>query len=65
MSSVSTFGMAVFGDAATIACCTQINILGASPTNASCLLDIVDCTNHMSVGGIRRMLIALSRNSCL
>jgi hypothetical protein len=46
-----TFGLAIYGDGATIKTVPQVNILAASPSIPGCVLDVIDCTNHMSDGG--------------
>ncbi len=46
-----TFGITIFGDGATIRKIPLINMLGSNPEQTSCLLDIVDCSQHMSDGG--------------
>jgi hypothetical protein len=45
------FGISIFGDGATITNTPLINILAASPNNPSALLEIVDCTSQMAIGG--------------
>ncbi len=45
------FGVTIFGDGATITNTPLINILASSPNNLSVLLEIVDCTSQMSIGG--------------
>jgi hypothetical protein len=45
------YGVSVFGDGATIAKIPLINALGASPNNSFALLDIIDCTSEMGIGG--------------
>jgi len=46
-----SFGISIFGDGATIRRIPLINMLGSNPEQTSCLLDIVDCSQHMSDGG--------------
>ena len=46
-----TFGITIFGDGATIRKIPLINMLGSNPEQTSCMLDIVDCSQHMSEGG--------------
>ncbi len=45
------FGVAIYGDGATITNTPLINFLADSPNNPSALLEIVDCTSQMSIGG--------------
>jgi hypothetical protein len=45
------FGVKIYGDGATITNTPLINILAASPNNPSALLEIVDCTSQMAIGG--------------
>ena len=51
--NAGTFGVAMFGDGATIKRLPLINLLASSGTCPSALLEIVDCTDHMSKGGIK------------
>ena len=44
------FGLAIYGDGATIMTQPMINILASGVHNYSALLDIVDCTGHVSKG---------------
>lgn len=52
-SDAEIFGISIYGDGATIDKVPQINMLGATPANPSCMLDTVDCTNHMQEGGVK------------
>ncbi len=45
------FGVTTCGDGATITNTPLINILAASPNNPSALLEIVDCTSQVAIGG--------------
>ena len=45
------FGVALFGDGATIKKVPLMNFLGSSPNNPVALLKIVDCSNEMASGG--------------
>jgi hypothetical protein len=45
------FGIALFGNGATIQKVPMIFFLGSSPNNPFALLDIVDCTSEMAKGG--------------
>ncbi len=45
------FGIAIFGDGATIKKSPMMILLGSSPNNPFALLDIVDCTSEMAKGG--------------
>jgi hypothetical protein len=44
-------GVTIYGDGATITNTPLINILVASPNNPSALLEIIDCTSQMAMGG--------------
>jgi len=48
---VDTYGLAIYGDGATIVKTPLINILASSPNNPSCVLDVIDCSKHMLHGG--------------
>ena len=45
------FGVALFGDGATIKKVPLMNFLASSPNNPFALLEIVDCSNEMASGG--------------
>ncbi len=45
------FGVTIYSDGATITNTRLVNILAASPNNPSALLEIVDCTSQMAIGG--------------
>jgi len=51
LADVETYGVSIFGDGATIVKTPMTNILTSSPTNPSCVLDVVNCTNHMMTAG--------------
>ena len=45
------YSISVYGDGATIKTTPLINVLACSPGNPACVLDVIDCTAHMSEGG--------------
>jgi hypothetical protein len=45
------FGIALFGDGATIQKSLMMNFWGSNPNNPFALLNIVDCTSEMAKGG--------------
>ncbi len=45
------FGLAVFCDGATIKIVPLVNVLAAGVNNLFALLNIADCTDHLSSGG--------------
>jgi hypothetical protein len=51
LDDVELYGITVYGDGATIKTTPLINILACSPGNPACVLDVIDCSNHMSDGG--------------
>ena len=51
MTNVDVFGMAIYGDGATIVKVPMINILASSAGNPNCIVDVIDCSEHMSEGG--------------
>ena len=51
LADVDTYGLAIFGDGATIVKTPLMNILASSPNNPSCVLDVIDCSKHMQQGG--------------
>jgi hypothetical protein len=68
LADVDTYGVSIFGDGATIVKTPMINILASSPTNPSCVLDVVDCSNHMLTAGkkdawyIAKQILPIMRN---
>ncbi len=50
LMNVHTFGIGIFGDGATIVKVPMMNILACSAGNPSCVLDVVDCTDHVAEG---------------
>ena len=51
LSEARIFGVTVFGDGATIKSVALVNVLAAGVNNPFALLDIVDCTGHLAIGG--------------
>jgi hypothetical protein len=51
LKGYKVFGIALFGNGATIQKVTMMIFLGSSPNNPFALLDIVDCTSEMAKGG--------------
>ncbi len=45
------FGIAMFGNGATLQKVPMMIFLGSSPNNPFAFLDIVDCTSEMAKGG--------------
>ena len=50
LSEAKVFGITVFGDGATIKTVPLVNVLAAGVNNPFALLDISDCSNHLSKG---------------
>jgi hypothetical protein len=50
LMNVNVFGLGIYGDGATIVKVPLMNILACSAGNPSCVLDVVDCTDHVSEG---------------
>jgi hypothetical protein len=50
MVNVDTFGLKIYGDGAAIVKVPRMNILASSAGNPSCVLDVVNCTNHVAEG---------------
>lgn len=50
---VNIFGLTIYGDGAMINKRPMINFIGVSVYDPQCLLDVVDCTNHMADGIIK------------
>ena len=50
LDDVELYGISVYGDGATIKITPLINILACFPRNPACVLDVIDCSNHMSEG---------------
>jgi hypothetical protein len=51
LTNANIFGLCVYGDGATIGKIPMMNILAASAGNPNCVIDIIDCSRHMSEGG--------------
>lgn len=51
LMNANIFGLGIYGDGATIGKIPMMNVLAASAGNPNCVLDIVDCSRHMSEGG--------------
>jgi len=51
LSEERVFGLTIFGDGATIKTVPLVNVLAAGVNNLFALLDIADCTDHLSNGG--------------
>ena len=51
LDDVELYGISVYGDGATIKTTPLINMLACSPGNPACVIDVIDCSNHMSEGG--------------
>ena len=51
LSEARVFGLTIFGDGATIKTVPLVNALAAGVNNPFALLDIADCTDHLSNGG--------------
>jgi hypothetical protein len=50
MMNVDVFGIGIFGDGATIVKVPMMKILASLAGNPSCVLDVVDCTDHVAEG---------------
>ena len=50
LMNVDIFGLGIFGDGATIVKVPMMNILACSAGNPSCVLDVVDCSDHVAKG---------------
>jgi len=48
--NIDTFGIGILGDGQTIVILPMMNILACLAGNPSCVLDVVDCTDHVSEG---------------
>ena len=51
LMNANVFGLGIYGDGATIGKIPMMNILAASAGNPNCIIDIIDCSRHMSEGG--------------
>ena len=51
LTNANIFGLGMYGDGATIGKIPMMNILAASAGNPNCIIDIIDCSRHMSEGG--------------
>ncbi len=48
LMNVDIFGLGICGDGATIVNVPMMNILACLAGNPSCVLDVVDCTDHVT-----------------
>lgn len=53
LQDADVYGISVYGDGATINTTPKINIMASSPGNPACVLDVVDCTDHITEGGTK------------
>ena len=53
LADMDPYGVAIFGDGATIVRTPMMNILASSPNNPSCVLEVIDidCSKHVLHGG--------------
>ena len=56
LMNVDIFGLGIFGDGATIVKVPMMNILACSAGNPSCVLDVVDCTDHVGCLTCKRLI---------
>ncbi len=63
LTNANIFGLGVYDDGATIGKIPMMNILAASAGNPNCVIDIIDCSRHMSEGG-KKMLIIYANRCC-
>jgi hypothetical protein len=63
LTNANIFGLGIYGDGATIGKIPMMNILAASAGNPNCVIDIIDCSRHMSEGG-KKMLIIYANKCC-
>ena len=61
LMNVDVFGFGIFGDGATIIKVPMMNILACSTGNPSCVLDVIDCTDHVSEGHKKDAFLFASR----
>ena len=50
LDDVNLYSLSIYGEGATIKTKPFINVLACSPGNPACVLDVIDCMNHMSEG---------------
>lgn len=43
----------LYGDGAMIKTTPLINVIASSPSNPSCVLNVIDCSKHMIKGGVK------------
>jgi hypothetical protein len=71
MIDAAIFGIAIYGDSATINTGPKIKILAASAHNPGCVLDVIDCTTKWVVASqkweemVKRMLHTYLIKCCL
>ena len=50
LMNVDIFGLGIFGDGATIVKVPMMNVVVCLAGNPSCVLDVVDCSEHVAKG---------------
>ncbi len=56
-----TFGIGTFGDGATVVKVSMMSILACLAGSPSCVLDVVDCTDHVMEGNKKDAFLITSR----
>ena len=64
LMNVDIFGLEIFRDGATIVKVPMMNILACSAGNSSCVLDVVDCSDHVAKGN-KKDVFLFSNKCCL
>jgi hypothetical protein len=52
MQDAPIYRITIYGDGTTINTTAKINMMASSPGNPACVLDVINCTNHLAEGGI-------------
>lgn len=53
LTDAHIFGLAIMSDGATICTTPNVNVIGCGEHNPGCVLDVIDCSEHMSSGGTK------------
>ena len=55
LQDADVYGISVYGDGPTINTTPKINIMASSPGNPACVVNVVDCTDHITEGGTKNV----------
>jgi hypothetical protein len=65
LMNVDVFGIGIFGDGAPIVKVPIMNIIACLAGNPCCVLDVVDCTDHVAKGNKKDAFFWVVSRCCL